>query len=55
MATLLLAEVVGGQLNDATARALTAALEFGGPVDVVVAGQNVGAAAAAAAGRQGVA
>ena len=29
MATLLLAEVAGGQLNDATARALTAALELG--------------------------
>src|ERR1700729_3787383 len=55
MATLLLAEVAGGQLNDATARALTAALELGGPVDVVVAGQNVGAAAEAAARLQGVA
>ena len=43
MATLLLAEVAGGQLNDATARALTAALELGQPVDVLVAGQNVGA------------
>ncbi len=55
MATLLLAEVAGGQLNDATARALTAALELGGPVDVLVAGQNVGAAAAAAAQLKGVA
>src|ERR1700733_8596819 len=55
MATLLLAEVAGGQLNDATARALTAALELGGPVDVVVAGQNVGGAAEAAAKLQGVA
>jgi electron transfer flavoprotein alpha subunit len=36
-------------LNDATARALTAALELGQPVDVLVAGQNLGAAAAAAA------
>ena len=49
MATLLLAEVAGGQLNDATARALTAALELGAPVDVLVAGQNVGAAAETAA------
>ena len=55
MATLLLAEVAGGQLNDATARALTAALELGGPVDVLVAGQNVAAAAAAAAQLTGVA
>ena len=55
MATLLLAEVAGGQLNDATARALTAALELGGPVDVLVAGQNVGVAAAAAAQLKGVA
>src|SRR5271166_4069742 len=55
MATLLLAEVAGGQLNDATARALTAALELGGPVDVLVAGQNVGAAATAAAELKGVA
>jgi electron transfer flavoprotein alpha subunit len=46
---LLLAEVAGRQLNDATARALTAALELGGPVDVLVAGENVGPAAAAAA------
>ncbi len=49
MATLLLAEIAGGQLSDMTARALTAALELGGPVDVLVAGQNVAAAAAAAA------
>ncbi len=55
MATLLLAEVAGGQLNDATARALTAALELGGVVDVLVAGQNVDAAAEAAAKLQDVA
>ena len=54
MGVLLLAEVAAGQLNDATARALTAALELGGPVDVLVAGQNVGAAAAAATQLQGV-
>jgi electron transfer flavoprotein alpha subunit len=55
MATLLLVEVTGGRLNDATARALTAALEIGGPVEALVAGQNVGAAAEAAAKLQGVA
>jgi electron transfer flavoprotein alpha subunit len=55
MATLLLAEIAGGQLNDATARALTAALELGQPVDALVAGKNVGGAAEAAANLQGVA
>jgi electron transfer flavoprotein alpha subunit len=55
MATLLLAEVAGGALSDMTARALTAALELGGPVDVLVAGQNVGAAATSAAALSGVA
>src|ERR1700692_1555031 len=53
MATLLLAEVVGGKLNDATARALTAALKLKAPVDVLVAGANVGGAAEAAAKLQG--
>jgi electron transfer flavoprotein alpha subunit len=55
MATLLLAEVVNGQLSDMTARALTAAIELGAPVDVLVAGQNVGAAAGSAAQLAGVA
>ena len=54
MATLLLAEVAGGHLSDMTARALTAALEIGQPVDVLVAGHNVGAAAEAAAQLSGV-
>src|SRR5271165_2631648 len=54
MATLLLAEVAGGRLSDMTARALTAALEIGQPVDVLVAGHNVGAAAEAAAQLSGV-
>jgi electron transfer flavoprotein alpha subunit len=49
MAALLLAEVAAERLNEATARALTAALELGAPVDVLVAGQNVGAPAEAAA------
>jgi electron transfer flavoprotein alpha subunit len=55
MATLLLAEVAGGSLSDMTARALTAALEIGAPVDVLVAGQGVAAAAEAAAKLSGVA
>ncbi len=55
MATLLLAEVAGGQLSDMTARALTAALEIGQPVDVLIAGRNAGAAAEAAAKLSGVA
>jgi len=55
MATLLLAEVANGKLSDTTARALTAAAELGSPVDVLVAGENVGAAAAAAAELAGVA
>jgi electron transfer flavoprotein alpha subunit len=55
MATLLLAEVANGQLSDLTARALTAALELGAPVDVLVAGHNVSAAAASAAQLSGVA
>ncbi len=54
MATLLLAEVADGHLSDMTARALTAALEIGQPVDVLIAGQNVGAAAEAAAQLSGV-
>ena len=53
MATLLLAEVANGALSDMTARALTAAIELGAPVDVLVAGQNVGAAAEAAAQARG--
>jgi electron transfer flavoprotein alpha subunit len=55
MATLLLAEVSNGALNDITARALTAALQIGAPVEVLVTGANVGAAAEAAAKLSGVA
>jgi electron transfer flavoprotein alpha subunit len=54
MATLLLAEVMGGALSDMTARALTAALELGEPVDVLVGGNGVSAAAESAARLQGV-
>jgi electron transfer flavoprotein alpha subunit len=55
MATLLLAEVANGALSDMTARALTAALELGAAVDILVTGHNVGAAAESAAQLQGVA
>ena len=55
MATLLLAEVANGNLSDLTARALTAALQLGAPVDVLVAGKNVSGPAAAAAKLSGVA
>ena len=55
MATLLLAEVTNGALSDITARALTAALQIGAPVEVLVVGQNVAAAAEAAAKLSGVA
>ena len=54
MATLLLAEVHGGKLNDATAKALTAAAALGAPVHVLVAGQGADAAAADAAKLAGV-
>jgi len=55
MATLLLAEVANGVLNDITARALTAAIQIGFHVDVLVTGHNVGAAAETAAKLDGVA
>jgi electron transfer flavoprotein alpha subunit len=54
MTTLLLAEVANGHLADITARALTAAAELGAPVEVLVAGAGVGAAAEAAAKLAGV-
>jgi len=55
MATLLLGEVANGALSDLTARALTAAVEMGEPVHVLITGQNLAAAAAAAAKLAGVA
>ena len=55
MNTLLLAEVHNGHLNDITAKALTAALALGAPVDVLVAGINCGEAAASAAKLSGIA
>ncbi len=54
MATLLLAEVHGGKLNDATAKALTAASALGGPVHILVADPQGADAAAAAAKLAGV-
>ena len=55
MATLLLAEVHNGHLNEMTAKALTAALAFGAPVDVLVAGSGCTEAAASAARLGGIA
>ena len=54
MATLLLAEVHGGKLNDATAKAMTSAVALGAPVHILVAGQGADAAAADAAKLAGV-
>ncbi len=54
MATLLLAEVHGGKLNDATAKALTAAVALGGPVHILIASQGADGAAADAAKLAGV-
>jgi electron transfer flavoprotein alpha subunit len=54
MATLLLAEISGGKLNEATAKALTAAKGLGAPIHVLVAGEGVEAAAASAAKLNGI-
>ena len=50
MAVLLLAEISNGTLNEATAKAMTAAKALNEPVHVLVAGNGVEAAALAAAG-----
>ena len=55
MTTLLLAEVTGGKLGDTTLKALTAAAALGAPVDVLVAGQGIDAAAREAAALDGIA
>lgn len=55
MTSLLIAEHDNQGLNEATARALMAAAALGRPVDVLVAGHEAGAAAAAAASLDGVA
>ncbi len=54
MRVLLLAEVSNGTLNEATAKALTAARALGAPVHVLVAGENAEPAAQAAAKLDGV-
>ena len=54
MATLLIGEVGNDRLSDLVARALTAAAQISQPVDILVAGKNVGEAAAAAAKLAGV-
>ena len=54
MAVLLIAEHDNNALKDATHKALTAAAQIGGDVHVLVAGNNAGGAAAAAAKLAGV-
>ncbi|WP_420391889.1 electron transfer flavoprotein subunit alpha/FixB family protein [Acuticoccus sp.] len=54
MTTLLIAEHAGGKLEDSTLKAMTAAAQLGAPVDVLVAGADVDAAAEAAAQLEGV-
>jgi len=54
MAILLIAEHDNATLSDQTAKALTAAAQIGGDVDVLVAGKGAKAAADAAAKLKGV-
>ncbi|MBP7001510.1 FAD-binding protein [Amaricoccus sp.] len=54
MAVLVLAKHDNAHLNDATARAVTAARALGGDITVLVAGENAGAVAEAAAQLDGV-
>ncbi len=54
MSVLVLADLQAGKLNEATAKTLTAARALGEPVHILVAGQNIGAATAAAAKLEGV-
>jgi electron transfer flavoprotein alpha subunit len=54
MTTLLLAEHDNRSLNEATAKALTAAAKLGGDVHILVAGKDAGAVAAEAAKLSGV-
>ncbi len=55
MSTLLFADVAKGGLGDSVAKALTAARALGAPVDILVAGSGVSAAAAAASKLEGAA
>ena len=54
MAILLLAEHDNATLSDLTARALTAALQIGGDIDILVAGKDAQGAAAAAGKLAGI-
>jgi electron transfer flavoprotein alpha subunit len=45
MTTLLLADVANGKLGPSTAKVLTAALQLGAPVHILIAGQDAAAAA----------
>ena len=54
MSTLLFAEHDDASIKDATAKALTAALALGAPVDILVAGSGCAAAASACAALSGV-
>jgi len=54
MAVLVIADHSNDALNDATHKTVTAAIQFGGDVDVLVAGENAAAAAAEAAKIDGV-
>ena len=54
MAILVIAEHANGALSDATHKTVTAAQGFGGDIDILVAGQDVGGAAEAAAKISGV-
>ncbi len=54
MSVLLLADTNKGGLGDATPKVLAAARQFGMPVHILVAGENVGDAAASAARLDGV-
>ncbi len=54
MTSLVLAEVHGTALNDATAKAVAAATALGAPVHILVAGEGVGGAAEAAGKIAGV-
>ena len=54
MAVLVIAEHAHGALSDATHKVVTAASKFGGDVDVLVAGENAGSVAPAAAKIAGV-
>jgi electron transfer flavoprotein alpha subunit len=54
MASLVVAEHVNSALKDATGKTITAAVQLGAPVHVLIAGQNCGAAAEAAAKLSGV-